>query len=121
EQQHVRAELQERVRAAVEEVLDLIDLLRQRNGDLADRFFVETRQLHVLHARVRVETQIVLQRLRETPPHHLLQILEDRLAREDGDGEESEGEELRSDRREADRREQRRAARGADGDAEADQ
>ena len=75
------------VRAAVEEALELIDVVVQDRHEVAGAAILEVREIELLHVAVRVDPQRVLQVLREISPRHHVEVLEHRLEHPDRERE----------------------------------
>ena len=75
--------LDDLVGPAVQKTLHLVDVVVQDSHQVAGALVLEIRHVQPLHMAVGVQPQIVLQVLRQLPPLHLVQILEQRLATPD--------------------------------------
>src|SRR5690606_11349820 len=91
---HGGGHLQQIVRAAVQEPLELIDVVVQDRHQPAGGGVLEVGHVELLDVGVSLLTQLVLQRLGQAAPLHAVQVLEDRLQSPDDQTDDREDEQL---------------------------
>lgn len=96
-QQSRGGDLDQRVGAAIEKALELVDVVVQDGDETTAAPILEVRHLQLLHVSVGLRAQLVLNRLRQVSPEHVVQVLEHRLTHPDEEGEGTEQHELRFD------------------------
>ena len=79
DRQHRGRDLQQLVRANIQEALQLVDVVIQDRHQATRRAILEIGQLHFLHLGIGLEAQLVLQILGEVAPAQLVKILEQRF------------------------------------------
>lgn len=117
-----RDQLQDLVRADVEEALQLVDVVVEHRQQPAGLSVLEEAHLEALHVGVRLEAQLVLDVLSQVPPEHPERVLEGRLEHPHHHGDRRQRQQLVARVRDAEAGRQERILRQHDDvDGRADQ